>query len=62
MEEIKKKRGGAREGAGRPKGEDTKMISCRLETELLTKIPPQINRSKYINDAVREAMKRDGFI
>ena len=62
MEEIKKKRGGKREGAGRHKGEDTKIISVRLETDLLIKIPPKTNRSKYINDAVREAMKRDGLI
>lgn len=62
MEEIKNKRGGKREGAGRHKGEDTKMISVRLSTELLINIPPQTNRSKYINDAVRDALKRDGFI
>ena len=62
MEERKKKRGDKREGAGRHKGEDTKIISVRLETDLLIKIPPKTNRSKYINDAVREAMKRDGFI
>ena len=62
MEEIKNKRGGKREGAGRHKGEDTKMISVRLSTELLINIPPKTNRSKYINDAVRDALKRDGLI
>ena len=62
MEEIKKKRGGKREGAGRPKGEDTTIISVRLENKLLNKIPPNTTRSKYINDAVREKMKKDGFI
>ena len=41
MEEIKKKRGGKREGAGRHKGEDTKMISVRLATEILINIPPK---------------------
>ena len=61
MEETKKKRGGKREGAGRHKGEDTTMISVRLETELLKRIPPQ-NRSKYVNNAVREALIKDGYL
>ena len=62
MEETKKKRGGRREGAGRPKGVDTTLISVKLETELLQALPIGINRSKFINDAVREKMKRDGLI
>lgn len=55
MEETKKKRGGKREGAGRPKGADTTLISVKLETELLNLIPNNTNRSKYINYAVRYA-------
>ena len=62
MEEVKNKRGGRREGAGRPKGVDTTLISVKLETELLQALPIGINRSKFINDAVREKMKRDGLI
>ena len=62
MEEIKKKRGGKRDGAGRPKGEETTMISVRLEKELLKRIPSQTNRSKYVNDAVREKMAKDGLL
>jgi hypothetical protein len=62
MEEVKNKRGGRREGAGRPKGVDTTLISVKLETELLRALPLGINRSKYVNDAVREKMVRDGII
>lgn len=61
MEETKKKRGGKREGAGRPKGVDTTLISVKLESELLNLIP-NTNRSKYINYAVRETLKRDGLL
>lgn len=62
MEEVKNKRGGIRKGAGRPKGVDTTLISVKLETELLRALPLGINRSKYVNDAVREKMLRDGII
>lgn len=62
MEETKKKWGGKREGAGRHKVKDTTMISLRLETELLNRIPPQVNRSQYINDAVRYVLENDGLI
>ena len=62
MEEVKNKRGGRREGAGRPKGVDTTLISVKLETELLRALPLGTNRSKYVNEAVREKMVRDGII
>lgn len=62
MEEIKKKRGGRREGAGRHKGVDTTLISVKLETELLQQIPSHTNRSKYINEAVREKLIKDNHI
>ena len=62
MEEIQKKRGGKREGAGRPKGVDTTLISVKLETSLLEALPLGINRSKYVNEAVRAAMLKDGYI
>lgn len=62
MEEIKKKRGGKREGAGRPKGVDTTLISVKLETDLLKRIPPYINRSKFVNEAVRKKLQDDGIM
>jgi hypothetical protein len=34
----------------------------KLETELVNSLPSDINRSKYVNDAVRERMKKDGYI
>ena len=54
--------GGKREGAGRPKGVETTLISVKLETVLVDALPSDINRSKYINDAVRAKMKKDGYI
>lgn len=62
MDEEKKSWGGKRPRAGRPKGVDTKLISVKLETVLVESLPSDLNRSKYINDAVRERMKRDGYI
>ena len=62
MEETKKKRGGRREGAGRHKGVDTTLISVKIETKLVNSIPANTNRSKYLNDALRERMIKDGFI
>ena len=62
MDEEKKSWGGKRPRAGRPKGVDTKLISVKLETVLVESLPSDLNRSKYINDAVRERMKKDGYI
>ena len=63
MEEKKSKRGGKREGAGRPQSRpDSKIISIRLETELLENFPPNTNKSLYINKAVRAAMLQDGLL
>ena len=62
MDEEKKGWGGKRPRAGRPKGVDTKLISVKLETVLVESLPSDLNRSKYINDAVRERMKKDGYI
>lgn len=58
----KKNWGGKREGAGRPKGVETTLISVKLETVLVNALPSDINRSKYINDAVKIKMKEDGYI
>ena len=61
MEETKKKLtwGGKRENAGRNgNGKPTQMISFRIEKRLLEKLPPEENRSKYLNDCVRERLKK----
>ena len=59
----KENRGGKRAGAGRPPiGKPTTLISLKMDTELVMLLPPTINRSKYINDSVREKMKADGYI
>lgn len=64
MEEIKKQRGGKREGSGRkPTGITTTPMSLKLDTDLyLTLNNHGLNKNRYINDAVREALKRDGYI
>ena len=64
MEEIKKKRGGKREGAGRKAvGLSTTAMSLKLDKDLYIALNNQgLNKNRYINDAVREAMKRDMFI
>lgn len=64
MEEIKKQRGGKREGSGRkPKGLSTTAMSLKLDNDLYQALNSNgLNKNRYINDAVREAMKRDGYI
>ena len=63
MEETKKQRGGRREGSGRPKGLNTTAMSLKLDNDLYAALNNNgLNKNRYINDAVREAMKRDGFI
>lgn len=70
MEEIKEKStwGGKRENAGRNgNGIPTQMISFRIEKQLLAqleKVPlgKKYNRSSFLNDCVREKLKRDGII
>lgn len=64
MEELKKKRGGKREGAGRKAvGLSTTAMSLKLDNDLYLALNNHgLNKNRYINDAVREAMKRDMFI
>ena len=63
MEEIKKSnRGGKREGAGRHKRVESQKVLFYFEKDLYNAFPKSINRNAYINDAVREKMKQDGFI
>lgn len=66
MEETKKQRGGRRAGAGRKAGSTKTLMSLLMDNDLLaafqahtTEIP---NKSKYINDAVRAALKKDKLL
>lgn len=51
--------GGKRFNAGR-KPKDVKVVSFTMEIELANKLPAGINRSKFLNDCVREKLQRDG--
>lgn len=52
---IKGKSGGRREGAGRPKAEQTKSImSLRLDPDLVSYVSLKENKSKFINDCIRK--------
>ena len=64
MEEIRKQRGGKREGAGRKSvGLSTHPMALKLDIDLfdvLNKV--SLNKNRYINDAVRAQMQKDGLI
>jgi len=64
MEEIKKTRGGKREGAGRkPVGISTHAMALKLDNDLYEALGlASQNKNRYINEAVREKLTRDGFI
>ena len=66
MAEEKKQHGGKRKGAGRPSGTNQTPISLKLDNDLLAAFQVHhdtiLNRSKYINDAIREALKRDNLL
>lgn len=64
MEKIKKQRGGKREGAGRKAvGLSTTAMSLKLDNELYAALNSHgLNKNRYINNAVRDAMIRDGYI
>lgn len=56
MEEEKKKR-------GRPAtGVNTIDIHYKMERDLYESLPSSVKRNTYINNAVRNAMIRDGYI
>lgn len=63
METIKKKRGGKREGAGRKAvGLSTKAMSLKLDNDLYEALNSHsLNKNRYINNAVRSAMIKDGY-
>lgn len=67
MEEAKKTtHGGSRPGAGRPPKEDSKkQIALKLDRDLYDIFYSEqftYNKGRYINDAVRAKMKKDGYI
>ena len=64
MEEIKKTRGGKREGAGRKAhGATTHAMALKLDNDLFVALSASsLNKNRYINEAVREKMSRDGLL
>lgn len=56
MEESKKQRGGARSGAGRPKG-DSRMISFRAPGPLADSLDGLAHRTDFIKKALSKAIK-----
>jgi len=64
MEEAKKQRGGKREGAGRKAvGISTHAMALKLDIDLYEALGlATTNKNRYINDAVREKLAKDGFI
>ena len=63
MEELKKTRGGKREGAGRKAvGISTHAMALKLDNDLFEALSAaKINKNRFINDAVREKMAREGY-
>ena len=56
MEEEKKMR-------GRPAtGVNTVDVHYKMASDLFNALPSTVKRNTYINDAVREKMKKDGYI
>lgn len=52
---VKGKSGGKREGAGRPKSEQTKSImSLRLDPDLVEYVASKENKSKFTNYCIRK--------
>ena len=64
MDELKKQRGGRREGAGRKAvGLSTHPMALKLDNDLYEVLSQSgINKNRYINEAVREKMEKDGYL
>lgn len=58
MAKNKDKRGGRREGAGRPKG-DSRLYSFRCPGELASQLDRQKNRSDFINRSLKKALNAE---
>lgn len=59
MEEKKDSRGGKRQGAGRPKGEECTSIHLRLRNSLLEYVNSKGNKNGFINDCIEKEMLRE---
>ena len=56
---LKGRSGGAREGAGRPKSNEVKpIIQFRVDVDLIQFLNSSPNRSKLINECIRNEKKR----
>ena len=53
--DIKKSHGGARPGAGRPKG-DSKMVSFRLPGDMASRLDAKPNKTDFIRRSLRRAL------
>lgn len=64
MAEEKKQRGGKREGAGRRAvGVTTHPMSLKLDKDLYGIMSEaNLNKNRYINEAIRERLKKDGLL
>ena len=58
MEESRKRRGGARPGAGRPKT-DGRMCSFRLSGDMATQLERKENKAGFIRDCIARALKEE---
>lgn len=56
MKEERDKRGGRREGAGRPKG-DSRLFSFRCPGSLATRLDRMENRTEFINSCIRRGLE-----
>ena len=65
-EKMKSTHGGKREGAGRPSSPRSKVqVALKLDKDLndvFEARKEEMNRGRYINDAVRSKMLADGYI
>ena len=68
-EEIHNGHGGKRQGAGRKPSENSKVqTALKLDKDLSDAFKSEkflilnMNRGQYINQAIREKMKKDGYI
>lgn len=64
MDIVKKQRGGKREGAGRKAvGISTHPMALKLDNDLYDVLSVAgLNKNRFINDAIREKMAREGYI
>lgn len=59
--DIKKSHGGARPGAGRPKG-DSKMVSFRLPGDMASRLDAKPNKTDFIRRSLRRALDAESSL